>query len=87
MSMAANNSRIAPEGLRGGQTRQPGILIGGTRGKIEKIGVMADPDYPFYPEAAVKAGFRDVPLLVLAGKKDPFYGARAPQISRPKPLD
>ena len=81
MSMAANNSRIAPVwAFEAVKRDNREFWIGGTRGKIEKIGVMADPDYPFYPEAAVKAGFRDVPLMVLAGKKDPFYGARAPQI-------
>ena len=45
---------------------------------------MKDPDYPFYPEAAVKAGYRSVPMLIIAGRKDPFFGAKAPQIPEAK---
>ena len=81
MAMAANNSRIAPEwAFEAVKRDNHEFWIGGTRGKIEKVGVMADPEYPFYPEATVKADFRDVPMLVIAGRKDPFYGARAPVI-------
>jgi len=43
-------------------------------GMIEKIGVMIDPDCPFYPEAAVKAGYRSVPMLIVAGEEDEFFG-------------
>jgi pimeloyl-ACP methyl ester carboxylesterase len=46
------------------------------RGKAREI----DPEYPFQPEAAVKAGYKSVPMLILAGTQDPFYGARAPVI-------
>ena len=44
---------------------------------------MIDPQYPFHPEAAVRAGF-DVPMLVVAGKKDPFYGGGFPPIPEAK---
>ena len=85
MAMAANNSRIAPKSAfeivkRDNQK----FWIGGTQGLIDKVGVMTNPDYPFYPEAAVKADFRSVPMLVLVGKKDPFFGARAPVIPQAK---
>lgn len=85
MAMAANNSRIAPAAAFDIVKRDnQEFWIGGTQGKIEKVGVMADPRYPFYPEAAVKAGFRSVPMLVIAGRKDPFFGARAPVIPEAK---
>jgi len=45
---------------------------------------MVDPDYPFYPEAAVKDGFRAVPMLVITGKADPFHGAKAATIPEAK---
>lgn len=81
MAMATNESRIAPATAYEIVKRDnQEFWIGGTRGKIDKVGVMADPDYPFYPEAAVKDGFRSVPMLVIAGRKDPFFGARAPVI-------
>jgi hypothetical protein len=52
-------------------------------GVIKKIGVMIDPKFPFHPEAAVRAGF-DVPMLVVAGKKDPFSGGNFPPIAEAK---
>jgi hypothetical protein len=51
---------------------------------IEKIGVMVDPKLPFYPEAAVRAGFKSVPMLVVAGKKDRFFGGGFPPIAEAK---
>ncbi|MBT3202174.1 MAG: hypothetical protein HN350_19905 [Phycisphaerales bacterium] len=51
---------------------------------IEKIGVMVDPKRPFYPEAAVKAGFKSVPMLIIAGKKDRFFGGNFPPIAEAK---
>ncbi len=45
---------------------------------------MIDPKYPFYPEAAVKAGYRSVPMLVIAGKRDPFFGGKRPPIAEAK---
>lgn len=85
LAMAANDSKIAPK-------RAVDILIrdnkdgwlGATRGQIAKMGQMVDPEYPFYPEAAVAAGYREVPMLVIAGKSDPFHGARAPRIPEAK---
>jgi len=53
-------------------------------GAIEKIGVMIDPEHPFYPEAAVRAGYRSVPMLIIAGKRDPFYGGGFPPIAEAK---
>ena len=53
-------------------------------GIIEKVGVMVDPDLPFYPEAAVRAGYRSVPMLIVAGEKDPFFGGRFPPIAEAK---
>jgi len=58
--------------------------LGTTRGAIEKIGVMIDPKYPFYPEAAVAAGYKSVPMLVIAGKRDPFFGGKRPPIAEAK---
>jgi hypothetical protein len=46
--------------------------------------VVTDPEYPFYPEAAVKAGYTSVPMLVVAGKQDPFFGGKAPIIPEAK---
>lgn len=43
-------------------------------GVIKKIGVMIDPRLPFHPEAAVRAGYKSVPMLVVGGKKDRFSG-------------
>jgi hypothetical protein len=53
-------------------------------GIIEKIGVMVDPDLPFYPEAAVKAGFKAVPMLIVAGESDRFFGGSFPPIPEAK---
>lgn len=47
---------------------------------VAKIGLMVNMDYPFYPEAAVRAGFRSVPMLVIAGHRDPLYGGPFPPI-------
>ncbi len=51
---------------------------------IEKIGVMIDPTRPFYPEAAVRAGYKSVPMLIVAGKKDRFFGGGFPPIAEAK---
>lgn len=51
---------------------------------LEKIGVMVDFEYPFYPEAAIKAGFKAVPMLAIAGEKDPLYGGKCPPIPEAK---
>ena len=53
-------------------------------GIVEKIGVMVDKNLPFYPEAAVKAGFRAVPMLVIAGETDRFFGGSMPPIPEAK---
>jgi hypothetical protein len=53
-------------------------------GMIEKIGVMIDPQRPFYPEAAVKAGYRSVPMLIVAGETDRFFGGTFPPIVEAK---
>lgn len=45
-----------------------------------KIGRMADYSLPFHPEAAVKAGFTSVPMLIIAGVRDGFYGGGKPPI-------
>jgi hypothetical protein len=50
-------------------------------GVVEKVGVMIDPDLPFYPEAAVRAGYRSVPMLIVAGKKDHFFGGGFPPVA------
>ncbi|MGB1124267.1 MAG: hypothetical protein ACPG4Q_03595 [Phycisphaeraceae bacterium] len=55
-----------------------------TDGIIEKVGVMIDPDYPFHPEAAVRAGYKSVPMLVIAGEKDRFFGGTFPPIEQAK---
>jgi len=53
-------------------------------GMTEKVGVMIDPKYPFYPEAAVRAGYKSVPMLIVAGKKDRFFGGSFPPIAEAK---
>ena len=58
--------------------------LGSARGKIDKVGVMVDPEYPFYPEAAVRGGYRSVPMLIIAGRKDPFFGGKAPTVPEAK---
>jgi hypothetical protein len=45
---------------------------------------MVDPELPFYPEAAVKAGYRSVPMLIVAGEEDEFFGGRFPPIPEAK---
>jgi len=85
LAMAANDSKIAPEvAVDIMVPESKDTWWGVPRGKIEKVGVMVDPEYPFYPEAAVKAGYRSVPMLVVAGRNDPFFGARAPVIPEAK---
>jgi len=73
LAMAANNSRIVPKKaveIFGRESK----WLGYPRGLIEKVGVMIDPEYPFIPEAAVRAGYNSVPMLIIAGTKDPFFG-------------
>ena len=83
--MASHDSKIAPkEAVEILRRESKERWYGSPRGVTEKVGVMNDTDYPFYPEAAVKAGFRSVPMLVIAGKGDPFWGARAPVIPEAK---
>ncbi len=50
----------------------------------QEIGVMIDPEYPFPPEAAVKAGYKSVPMLIVAGTQDPFFVGKAPIIAEAK---
>jgi len=85
ISMASSNSKIAPkEAVEILKRESKDRWYGSPKGTIEKVGVMADTEYPFYPEAAVRAGFNSVPMLVIAGKGDPFWGARAPVIPEAK---
>ena len=84
IAMAAGNSKIVPQDAVDILKRESKWL-GGARGLIEKVGVMIDPEYPFHPEAAVRAGYKSVPLLILAGKKDPFFGGKGiPPIAEAK---
>lgn len=85
IAMLKNKSRLLPPKLLAIAERDnKEKWIGTTRGKIDKIGVMIDPDYPFYPEAAVAAGFKSVPMLIVAGTSDPFFGGKAPVIAEAK---
>jgi len=61
---------------------QPGNFM--AEGAIKKIGVMIDPRLPFYPEAAVRAGYNSVPMLIVGGKMDPFSGGDFPPIPEAK---
>jgi len=85
MAMAANESKIIPEETWGILKRESeNGWLGWPRGMIEKVGMMSNPEYPFYPEAAVRAGYDSVPMLIIAGKNDRFYGAEAPLIPEAK---
>ena len=85
IAMVKNNSRIVPQkALETIRRENKGKWLGAYRGLIDKIGLMIDPDYPFYPEAAVKAGYRSVPMLIVAGIKDPLFGGKAPIIPEAK---
>lgn len=85
MAMVKNNSRIVPpDALEIIERENQENWWGSYRGLIDKIGVMIDPEYPFYPEAAVKAGYDSVPMLIVAGEKDPFFGGQAPTIAEAK---
>jgi len=85
LAMAANDSKIAPEvAVEIMERESKTTWWGAPRGKIEKVGVMSDPEYPFYPEAAVKAGYRSVPMLIIAGTRDPFFGGKAPVVAEAK---
>jgi hypothetical protein len=85
MAMVKNNSKIVPQRvLEIIERENKEEWLGAYRGSIEKIGVMINPEYPFYPEAAVKAGYRSVPMLIVAGTRDPFFGGQAPTIAEAK---
>ncbi len=51
------------------------------QGVIDKIGVLADPDLPFFPEAMVSNGFDDAPVLFIGGDADPFSAGNQPPIA------
>jgi len=85
IAMLKNNSKIIPpDVLEMVERENKDEWLGAYRGAIEKIGVMIDPHYPFYPEAAVKTGFKSVPMLIIAGTKDPFFGGTIPSIAQAK---
>ena len=85
IAMVKNNSRIVPQdALEIIERENKDKWLGAYQGLIDKIGVMINPEYPFYPEAAVKAGYKSVPMLIVAGKKDPFFGGQAPAIAEAK---
>ena len=85
LAMVRNGSKmIPPSSLKMIERQYREKWLGAYRARIEKIGVMTDPEYPFYPEAAVKAGYTSVPMLVVAGKQDPFFGGKAPIIPEAK---
>jgi hypothetical protein len=61
----------------------PGYLYGAdfdVDGVVEKVGILSDPAYSYYPEAMVSNGFDDVPILFMGGAADPraFAGSQAP---------
>jgi hypothetical protein len=85
MAMAGSNSKIAPsEAVEILKRESKERWLGAPRDQIEKVGVMIDPDYPFHPEAAVRAGYKSTPMLIVVGTQDPFFGARAPTIPEAK---
>lgn len=85
MAMVKNNSRIVPkDALEILERENKDVWLGAYQGLVDKIGVMSDVRYPFYPEAAVKVGYKSVPMLIVAGKRDPFFGGQAPPIAEAK---
>jgi CubicO group peptidase (beta-lactamase class C family) len=51
-------------------------------GVVNKIGAFADHRFQFHPEAQVRAGFADVPVLFIGGKADPrALGGNQPPIA------
>ncbi|MHC4742142.1 MAG: hypothetical protein ACYS8Z_09535 [Planctomycetota bacterium] len=74
MAMAGKTSVVPKEALD--IFKRESKWLGSPRGLIEKVGVMIDPEYPFHPEAAVRAGYKSVPMLILAGRKDHFFGGK-----------
>ncbi|MCP4642941.1 MAG: hypothetical protein GY851_21020 [bacterium] len=49
---------------------------------IDKIGDLIDPSLPFHPEAQVRIGFDDVPILFMGGDADPFNAGDKPPIAQ-----
>lgn len=85
LAMVRNRSKIIPaDALETIEQANKADWLGSYPGLVDKIGVMIDPRYPFYPEAAVTAGYRSIPMLVVAGKSDPFFGGKAPPIAEAK---
>jgi len=48
---------------------------------VDKIGVLIDDSLPFHPEAQVRTGFDDVPILFIGGDADPFVAGNQPPIA------
>lgn len=84
MANMKNKSKTTPDVLEMVERENKDGWLGHYQGFIDKAGVMVNPEYPFYPEAAVKAGYRSVPMLIIAGTTDLFFGGTIPVIAEAK---